>query len=96
MIQEASNSFKEHEASVSFKVSPAECIPVEDNSTQLVLVGRALHYFDQKTFFKEVDRMLVNICSNKFESINMGYILKGREWSSCILQCTFSNSDNSR
>ena len=61
MIQEASNSFKEHEANVSFKVSPAECIPVEDKSTQLVLVGRALHYFDQKTFFKEVDRMLVNI-----------------------------------
>ena len=61
MIQEASNSFKQHEANVTFKVSPAECIPVEDQSTQLVLVGRAIHYFDQKTFFKEVDRMLVNI-----------------------------------
>ena len=61
MIQEASNSFKQHEANVSFKVSPAECIPVENQSTQLVLVGRALHYFDQKTFFKEVDRMLVKI-----------------------------------
>merc|ERR1711868_151650 len=59
MIQEASYSFKQHEANVSFKVSPAECIPVVDKSTQLVLVGRALHYFDQKTFFKEVDRMLV-------------------------------------
>ena len=61
MIQEASNSYKQHEASVTFKVSPAECIPVEDQSTQLILVGRAMHYFDQKTFFKEADRMLVNI-----------------------------------
>ena len=45
---------------IAFKVAKAEAIPVPDNSTQLILVGRAIHYFDQKTFFKEVDRVLVS------------------------------------
>ena len=61
MIQEASNSFRQHEDNVSFKVAQAEAIPVPDNSTQLVLVGRAIHYFDQKTFFNEVNRILVKL-----------------------------------
>ena len=58
MIEEARNCFKDH-SEVEFSVARAEQIPVEDNSAQVVLVGRAIHYFDQKTFFKEVDRILV-------------------------------------
>ena len=58
MIEEARNCWKDH-SSAEFKVAKAEQIPVENNSAQLVLVGRAIHYFDQKTFFQEVDRILV-------------------------------------
>ena len=58
MIEEAKNCWKEN-SKVDFKVARAEEIPVENNSAQVVLVGRAIHYFDQKTFFKEVDRILV-------------------------------------
>ena len=59
MVQEANQCFH-HQANVAFKVAKAEAIPVESSSTQLVLVGRAIHYFDQKTFFEEVDRILVS------------------------------------
>ena len=59
MVQEANQCFQ-HQANVAFKVAKAEAIPVESSSTQLVLVGRAIHYFDQKTFFEEVDRILVS------------------------------------
>jgi len=58
MVQEANQCFQQ-QANVAFKVAKAEAIPVESSSTQLVLVGRAIHYFDQKTFFEEVDRILV-------------------------------------
>ena len=58
MVEEARNCWKDHK-NAEFQVARAEQIPVEDNSTQLVLVGRAIHYFDQQTFFKEADRMLV-------------------------------------
>ena len=59
MVQEANQCFQQ-QANVAFKVAKAEAIPVESSSTQLVLVGRAIHYFDQKTFFEEVDRILVS------------------------------------
>jgi len=59
MVEEARNCWKDHK-NAQFQVARAEEIPVEDNSTQLVLVGRAIHYFDQQTFFKEADRMLVD------------------------------------
>ena len=59
MVQEASQCFQQ-QANVAFKVAEAEAIPVESSSAQLVLVGRAIHYFDQKTFFEEVDRILVS------------------------------------
>ena len=41
-------------AGAEFKVSPAETLPVLSNTAQLVIVGRAIHYFDHKQFFKEV------------------------------------------
>ena len=66
MILEARNCWKEQGAKAQFEVAKAEQIPAEDNSAQVVLVGRAIHYFDQKTFFKEVDRILV-----KFDTHNI-------------------------
>ena len=57
MIEQAKKNFANDP--VEFKVSPAESLPVEDGSVQTVLVGRAIHYFDQKTFFQEVNRILV-------------------------------------
>ena len=58
MVEEARNCWKDHN-NAQFEVAKAEQIPVENNSAQVVLVGRAIHYFDQKTFFQEVDRILV-------------------------------------
>lgn len=45
--------------SIRFMVGRAESLPVEANSTQLVLIGRAIHYFDAEKFFREADRILV-------------------------------------
>ena len=39
---------------LKFSVAPAEKIPLDGGSCQLILVGRAIHYFDQASFFKEV------------------------------------------
>lgn len=57
MVDQAKIDFAKED--VEFKVSGAEKLPVENTSVQTVLVGRAIHYFDQKTFFQEVDRILV-------------------------------------
>ena len=57
MIEQAKNNYANN--SVEFKVSGAESLPIENCSVQTVLVGRAIHYFDQKTFFNEVNRVLV-------------------------------------
>merc|ERR1719228_3131735 len=57
MVEQAKKDFATDP--VEFKVSGAESLPVGDTSVQIVLVGRAIHYFDQKTFFQEVDRILV-------------------------------------
>lgn len=48
-----------HDKSLMFLTSSAECMPVQSQSTQLVLAGRAIHYFDTLKFFEEVDRILV-------------------------------------
>ena len=60
MIEEAKNCWKDY-SQVEFSVARAEEIPVEDKSAQVILVGRAIHYFDQATFFQEVDRILVRL-----------------------------------
>lgn len=57
MVEQAKKDFATDP--VEFKVSGAESLPVGDTSVQIVLVGRAIHYFDQKTFFQEVARILV-------------------------------------
>lgn len=43
------------------RTSPAETIPLEDGSTQIVSASQACHWFDLPTFFKETQRVL---CSN--------------------------------
>ena len=58
MIDQARQSFKTTPEAV-FEVSRAESLAVAPESAQLVLVGRAIHYFDQEAFFREVDRILV-------------------------------------
>ena len=59
MIEEAKECCKKE--NVQFKVSGAEKLPVNDKSVQMVSVGRAIHYFDQQSFFREVDRILVKL-----------------------------------
>jgi len=59
MVNQASQSFNESQPNAEFKVAPAEKLPLEASSAQMILVGRAIHYFDQKSFFEEVDRVLV-------------------------------------
>ncbi|XP_076041204.1 putative methyltransferase DDB_G0268948 [Oratosquilla oratoria] len=56
-IQEARK--KETAANVSYKVGPAEEVPFEDSSVELVTSGQACHWFDHPKFFSEVDRVLV-------------------------------------
>ncbi|XP_015782180.1 putative methyltransferase DDB_G0268948 isoform X4 [Tetranychus urticae] len=46
-------------SNISFKVSPAESIPVEDNSVSLVTASQCVHWFDLPKFYQELDRMLV-------------------------------------
>jgi len=59
MIEQAKQSFNISQPNAVFKVAKAETLPVDANSTQMVLVGRAIHYFDQQSFFREVERILV-------------------------------------
>jgi len=58
MVEQARESVVH--GSVKFLCARAENLPLEANSTQLVLVGRAIHYFDAEKFYKEVDRILVS------------------------------------
>lgn len=44
---------------VTYLLSPAEALPVETASVNLVTVGLALHWFDQPAFFTEAARVLV-------------------------------------
>jgi len=56
MVKEARKSFPL--AGLQFQTGGAEQLPHPDNSAQLVIAGRAIHYFKQDDFFKEVDRVL--------------------------------------
>jgi len=56
MVKEARKSFAL--AGLQFQTGGAENLPHPDNSAQLVIAGRAIHYFKQDDFFKEVDRVL--------------------------------------
>jgi ubiquinone/menaquinone biosynthesis C-methylase UbiE len=44
---------------VSYRVAPAENSGLEEAAVDLVTVGQAVHWFDQKTFFDEVKRVTV-------------------------------------
>jgi len=57
MVEEARKSFPL--AGLQFQTGGAEDLPQANNSAQLVIAGRAIHYFKQADFFKEVDRVLV-------------------------------------
>jgi len=56
MVEEARKSFPL--AGLQFQTGGAEQLHHPDNSAQLVIAGRAIHYFKQGDFFKEVDRVL--------------------------------------
>ncbi len=43
---------------VEYQVSPAESMPAENASADLVTVAQAIHWFDHPRFFAEVDRVL--------------------------------------
>jgi len=43
---------------VTYKCEPSEECSLEDNSIDLVTVSTALHWFDRKIFYKEVQRVL--------------------------------------
>lgn len=43
---------------VIYHVAPAERIDSNDDSVDLITVAQAIHWFDHKRFFKEVDRVL--------------------------------------
>ncbi|KAF6035623.1 hypothetical protein EB796_006063 [Bugula neritina] len=43
---------------VEYSISPAESLPVEDNSVTLIQVATALHWFDHEKFYRECDRVL--------------------------------------
>ncbi|XP_023348248.1 uncharacterized protein LOC111716964 [Eurytemora carolleeae] len=45
--------------SLRFLESSAETLPVNSGSVQLILSGRAIHYFNTEAFYAEVDRVLV-------------------------------------
>eukprot|EP00088_Acartia_fossae_P028379 TRINITY_DN2917_c0_g1_i1.p1 TRINITY_DN2917_c0_g1~~TRINITY_DN2917_c0_g1_i1.p1 ORF type:complete len:286 (-),score=74.94 TRINITY_DN2917_c0_g1_i1:524-1381(-) len=46
--------------SLRFMQASAEQLPVPDGSVQLVLVGRAIHYFNTEAFYRELRRVLVD------------------------------------
>ncbi|KAM4626354.1 putative methyltransferase isoform 1-T2 [Discoglossus pictus] len=54
------NEARKHtsEENVSYLVSPAEDLPLEDSSVDLVNAGMAAHWFPMDKFLKEADRVL--------------------------------------
>jgi len=58
MLDQANEIFKKH-GNVSFVQANAEDLSqFQENSFQLVIASRCIHYFDSKKFFEEVDRIL--------------------------------------
>lgn len=55
-IEEANNSLKS--ANTTFRALPAEEVPVDDASVDLLTACAAVHWFDTEKFLKEVDRVL--------------------------------------
>ncbi|XP_053327780.1 putative methyltransferase DDB_G0268948 [Spea bombifrons] len=55
-IEEARNA--DHFPNVTYSVSPAEELPVDDASVDLITACAAVHWFDTEKFLKEVDRIL--------------------------------------
>jgi len=49
-----------HPKNIEFMTSPAENIPAEPGTVQIVSAVQACHWFDLPIFFKEVDRVLCN------------------------------------
>ncbi|XP_071510844.1 putative methyltransferase DDB_G0268948 [Diadema antillarum] len=43
---------------VDYCVSPAEALPVEDSTVDVITASSAAHWFEYPTFFQEVDRVL--------------------------------------
>ncbi|XP_074602954.1 uncharacterized protein LOC141856520 [Brevipalpus obovatus] len=43
---------------VSFKIAPADSIPVPDESVDLITASECVHWFDLEPFYVEVDRVL--------------------------------------
>lgn len=52
------NDFPFVQIFIFLRVSPAEQIPADDGSTQLVSASQACHWFDLPKFFKETQRVL--------------------------------------
>ncbi|XP_077998829.1 putative methyltransferase DDB_G0268948 [Glandiceps talaboti] len=55
-IEEANKT--DHPRNVKYHVRIKDCIPAEDNTADLVTAAQAVHFFDLKKFYKEVDRVL--------------------------------------
>ncbi|XP_013925294.1 PREDICTED: putative methyltransferase DDB_G0268948 [Thamnophis sirtalis] len=69
-IEEAKRA--EHPLNVSYLASPAETLPFEDNSVDLITAFSAVHWFDIPNFMKEMDRILKPsgcfiLCSNTLD-----------------------------
>ncbi|XP_071480822.1 putative methyltransferase DDB_G0268948 [Diadema antillarum] len=46
------------QSNVDYCVSPAEALPVEDSSVDVITASSAAHWFEYPAFFQEVDRVL--------------------------------------
>jgi len=56
MVEEARSSHPL--AGLEFATGSADHLPLPDASVQVVMAGRAIHYFNQEQFFQEVHRVL--------------------------------------
>ncbi|GBM99518.1 Putative methyltransferase DDB_G0268948, partial [Araneus ventricosus] len=56
-IQEA--GYYRKAANVQYSIAPAECLPVGDQSVQLLTAATSFHWLDFQAFFKEAERVLV-------------------------------------
>nr|XP_015914813.2 putative methyltransferase DDB_G0268948 [Parasteatoda tepidariorum]XP_015914814.2 putative methyltransferase DDB_G0268948 [Parasteatoda tepidariorum] len=57
-IEEANNNRKSN--NIVYKCGPAETLPFENNSVQLITTATSLHWFDMTLFFSEAKRILCN------------------------------------
>ncbi|GFV02318.1 putative methyltransferase DDB_G0268948 [Trichonephila clavipes] len=52
-------NFSRKATNVQYRVSPAECLPVGNESVCLLTAGTCFHWFDIPAFFREAKRVLV-------------------------------------